>query len=136
MQERTAELNTANENLRHLSSRLLHLQDEERRRIARELHDSVGQLLAAISMNINTIQAQSHNLTADAARAVADNARLLDRVSAEIRTLSYLLHPPLLEIAGLASAGPWKGHSDGEITKTGRDGWCRLRRYPGAPEGV
>jgi PAS domain S-box-containing protein len=132
VQERTAELNTANENLRHLSSRLLHLQDEERRRIARELHDSVGQLLAAISMNISTIQAQSHNLTPDAARAVADNAILLDRVSAEIRTLSYLLHPPLLEIAGLATALRWyaDGFSERSKIKVDLDIPDSLRRLP------
>jgi PAS domain S-box-containing protein len=89
------------------ASRLQHLQDEERKRIARELHDSVGQLLAAIGMNINIVQAQSHKLDATAARAVSDNARLVERVSSEIRTISHLLHPPLLDLAGLASALRW-----------------------------
>ena len=89
------------------ASRLQHMQDEERKRIARELHDSVGQLLAAISMNIDLVQSQSHKLDSKAARAVADNARLVEQVSSEIRTISHLLHPPLLDLAGLSSALRW-----------------------------
>jgi PAS domain S-box-containing protein len=107
VQERTAELATANQNLRHLSARLLQVQDDERRRLARELHDSVGQLLAAIGMNIAVVQAQSNKLDAHGNRAVSENAQLVDQVSREIRTISHLLHPPLLEIAGLASALRW-----------------------------
>jgi PAS domain S-box-containing protein len=107
VQERTAELNTANQDLRDLSARLLKVQDEERKRLARELHDSVGQILAALSMNISIVQSQSHKLDALGARAVSENAQLVQQVSNEIRTLSHLLHPPLLEIAGLASALRW-----------------------------
>jgi PAS domain S-box-containing protein len=107
VQERTAELKTANESLRDLSARLLLVQDDERRRLARELHDSVGQLLAAIGMNIAVVQAQSNKLDARGARAVSENAQLIEQVSREIRTISHLLHPPLLEIAGLASALRW-----------------------------
>jgi PAS domain S-box-containing protein len=107
VQRRTADLEVANNNLRALSARLLRMQDDERRRLARELHDSVGQLLAAISMNISTVQSQAHKLDPRGARAVSENASLVDRVSSEIRTLSYLLHPPLLEIAGLATALRW-----------------------------
>jgi signal transduction histidine kinase len=104
---RTAELATANENLRDLSARLLQVQDDERRRLARELHDSVGQILAAIGMNIGVVRAQSDKLDTLGARAVADNVQLVDQVSREIRTISHLLHPPLIEIAGLASALRW-----------------------------
>jgi PAS domain S-box-containing protein len=107
VQERTAELNTANQDLRDLSARLLKVQDEERKRLARELHDSVGQILAALSMNLSIVQSQSHKLDALGARAVSENAQLVQQVSSEIRTLSHLLHPPLLEIAGLASALRW-----------------------------
>jgi PAS domain S-box-containing protein len=107
VQERTAELNTANENFRDLSARLLRLQDEERRRLARELHDSVGQILAALSMNIAMVRSQSHKLDSAAARALEENAELVEQASSEIRTLSHLLHPPLLEITGLASALQW-----------------------------
>ena len=90
-----------------LAARLQTMQDEERRRIARELHDSVGQLLAAIGMNISVVQAQAHKLDARAAGAVADNVALVEQVSREIRTISHLLHPPLLDIAGLTSALRW-----------------------------
>jgi PAS domain S-box-containing protein len=81
VQERTAELRTANENLRDLSARLQQVRDEERRRIARELHDSVGQILAALSMNIGVVQSQTHKLDALGARAVAENAQLVQQAS-------------------------------------------------------
>jgi PAS domain S-box-containing protein len=93
------------------AQRLQAMQDEERRRLARELHDSVGQNLAALSMNIAIVQAQSHKLDSLGARAVSDNAGLVEQVSREIRTISHLLHPPLLDIAGLASALRW--YADG-----------------------
>jgi PAS domain S-box-containing protein len=89
------------------ASRLQNMQDEERKRLARELHDSVGQTLAALSMNIGIVQAQSHKLDSFGARAVSDNAQLVEQLSREIRTISHLLHPPLLDIAGLASALRW-----------------------------
>lgn len=89
------------------AARLQNMQDEERKRLARDLHDSVGQTLAALSMNIGIVQAQSHKLDSSGARAVSDNAALVEQVSREIRTISHLLHPPLLDIAGLASALRW-----------------------------
>ena len=107
VQERTAELTRANENLRELSGHLQQLRDDERKQIARELHDSVGQLLAALSMNIATVQAQSHNLDPSAVRAVTENSALVQQIGKEIRTISHLLHPPLLDAAGLASALRW-----------------------------
>jgi signal transduction histidine kinase len=88
VQERTAELNSANQNLSRLSAQLLHLQDEERKRLARELHDSVGQLLAAIKMNSDKFQ--SPELDPAAVKAAAtDNAVLIDQVTTEIRTMSH-----------------------------------------------
>ncbi|MFZ1930632.1 MAG: ATP-binding protein [Candidatus Sulfotelmatobacter sp.] len=90
-----------------LAARFQRMQDDERKRIARELHDSVGQLLAAIGMNISIVQLQSHKLDAEAARAVSENAMLVEQVSREIRTISHLLHPPLLDVAGLVSALRW-----------------------------
>ncbi len=107
VQERTAELKTANQDLRELSARLLKVQDDERRRLARELHDSVGQILAALSMNISVVQSQSHKLDALGARAASENGHLVQQAASEIRTLSHLLHPPLLEIAGLSSTLRW-----------------------------
>ncbi|HEV3513535.1 MAG TPA: histidine kinase [Candidatus Sulfotelmatobacter sp.] len=98
---------TAQKQQAEFTSRLQEVQDQERKRIARELHDSVGQLLAAISMNIGVVKSQAHKLDAEGARAVSDNAMLVRQVSNEIRTLSHLLHPPLLDVAGVASALRW-----------------------------
>lgn len=107
VQERTAGLNLATENLRELSSQLQQIRDEERRHISRELHDSVGQLLAALSMNIAIVQCQSDKLDSLGARAVSENAAMVEQIGREIRTISHLLHPPLLDVAGLASALRW-----------------------------
>jgi signal transduction histidine kinase len=104
---RTADLNLANENLRELSGRLQQIRDEERRHLSRELHDSVGQLLAALSMNLAIVQCQSDKLDSLGARAVSENAAMVAQISREIRTISHLLHPPLLDVAGLASALRW-----------------------------
>jgi signal transduction histidine kinase len=106
VQQRTAELNDANHNLGELSARLLHLQDEERRRIARELHDSVGQTLAALSMNLAAVGADIEKL-AKTASIITDSTALVNDMSTDIRTISYLLHPPLLDEAGLSSALTW-----------------------------
>jgi signal transduction histidine kinase len=113
VQQRTAELKDANRNLGELSARLLHLQDEERRRIARELHDSVGQTLAALSMNLATVGADIERL-AKTASIITDSTALVNDMSSDIRTISYLLHPPLLDEAGLSSALTWyiKGFSE------------------------
>lgn len=106
VQQRTAELNEANHSLGELSARLLHLQDEERRRIARELHDSVGQTLAALSMNLAAVGADIEKL-AKTASVISDSTALVNDMSTDIRTISYLLHPPLLDEAGLSSALTW-----------------------------
>src|ERR1700687_2711168 len=118
------------------ASRLQHIQDEERKRIARELHDSVGQLLAAIGMNINIVQAQSHKLDSKAAHAVSDNARLVEQVSTEIRTMSHLLHPPLLDLAGLESALRWyvDGFSERSHIKVDLEVPADLGRLPSDTE--
>jgi len=92
---------------KELSARLLKVQDEERRRIARELHDGVGQLLAAMSMNAARVDGEKANLSPDAARCAEENSRLIEQVSADIRTISYLFHPPLLDDMGLHSALKW-----------------------------
>ncbi len=92
---------------RDLSARLLKLQDEEKRRMARELHDGVGQFLAAMSMNASRIENEKANLSPDAARCAEENSKLIEQVSADIRTMSYLFHPPLLDEMGLRSALKW-----------------------------
>lgn len=99
---RTAELAEANEKLRDLTGSLLHLQDIERRRFARELHDSVGQLLAVINMNLTAFDRE--NLTPDGARILNDIKQTVEQIIREIRTISHLLHPPLLDEAGLKAA--------------------------------
>jgi PAS domain S-box-containing protein len=102
-----SERKSAEDDLRELTSRLLQIRDDERRRLARELHDSVGQMLAALGMNISLVQSESSKLSPAAAAAVADNARWVSEITAEIRTISHLLHPPLLDEAGLVSALTW-----------------------------
>jgi PAS domain S-box-containing protein len=97
VQERT-------EALRRLSSRLMTMQDEERRRIARELHDSVGQELAAAKMMLDSIILKTPG-SPDV--AVAEASSGLDRAIQEVRTMSHLLHPPLLDEVGLVSALRW-----------------------------
>jgi len=94
-----------------LTVRIQQMQDEERRRIARDLHDSVGQLLAALSMNIARVTDESHKLSPGVAKLVTENASLVSQITNEIRTISHLLHPPLLDEVGLPSALRW--YTDG-----------------------
>ena len=90
------------EGARRLSQRLMHLQDEERRRLSRELHDSTGQDLAAAKMVLASLAAQH-----EGDRRYSDCMELLDRSLQEIRTISHLLHPTGLEEAGFAAAARW-----------------------------
>ncbi|MFZ0730869.1 MAG: sensor histidine kinase [Candidatus Sulfotelmatobacter sp.] len=116
VQERTADLDAANLSLRDLSTRLMKLQDEERRRIARELHDSVGQTLAALAMNLALVRSDVERLST-IATALTDSESLVRDMSTEVRTISHLLHPPLLDEAGLSSAIRWYG--DGFAKRSG-----------------
>jgi PAS domain S-box-containing protein len=100
-------LDMANQGLRELSARLLRVQDEERRRIARDLHDSTGQNLALLSMNLSALEVEAKKVNPDLAKGLEDNAAIVRKISSELRTLSYLLHPPLLEEVGLESALRW-----------------------------
>jgi signal transduction histidine kinase len=110
VKQRTAELDAANKDLRDLTGHVLHLQDDERRRIARELHDSAGQSLAALAMNLSRMeteaQAQIERLTNTVATA-ADSTAMVKELISNIRTISYLLHPPMLDEAGLTPALRW-----------------------------
>jgi signal transduction histidine kinase len=92
----------AEDSLRALSGRLINLQDEERRRFSRELHDSLGQYLAAAKMNLTML---SRKLPEHP--ALLECIELLDKCISETRTISHLMHPPLLEEVGLASAIEW-----------------------------
>ncbi len=124
VQERT-------EALRRLSSRLMTMQDEERRRIARELHDSVGQELAAAKMILDSIMLKTHS---QPDQAVAEASNGIDRAIQEVRTMSHLLHPPLLDEVGLVSALRW--YLDGLTKRSGIEtslevdpsNFCRLPR--------
>lgn len=90
--------------LRVLTGRLLRLQDDERRRLARELHDSAGQILAAISMNLTPLESDHGLASPKAAEAIRESLALIKELSGELRTISHLLHPPLLDEVGLSSA--------------------------------
>lgn len=92
---------------REMATRLLQVQDHERRRIARELHDGVGQLIAAMSMNISVVQLERNKLSKAAAERVTENLALVQQVAADIRTVSYLLHPPMLDEIGLNAVLQW-----------------------------
>jgi two-component system sensor histidine kinase/response regulator len=94
----------AEESLRDLSGRLLKMQDEERRRIARELHDSAGQILAALSMNLTPLASESSTGDAQSVEVVKESLGLIGDLTMEVRTISHLLHPPLLDEVGLSSA--------------------------------
>jgi PAS domain S-box-containing protein len=94
----------AEESLRDLSSRLLKMQDEERRRIARELHDSAGQILAALSMNLTPLASEANGVGPHSVEVVKESLGLIDDLTMEVRTISHLLHPPLLDEVGLSSA--------------------------------
>ena len=96
------QLHDSEKSLRDLSLHLLRTQDEERRRIGRDLHDSLGQYLAALKMHLE-IMARRIDNDAD----LSESVRLVEESIKEVRTLSYLLHPPLLEESGLQSAIQW-----------------------------
>jgi two-component system, NarL family, sensor histidine kinase UhpB len=130
--ERTQQLERATEQLRELSLRLLQTQDEERRRIARELHDGVGQLLAAMSMNISLIDGDRLKLSPEALKAVGANLKLIEDAGQEIRTMSHLLHPPLLDEVGLDSALRWYVDGFAERSKISVD----LQLAPGFSVGL
>jgi signal transduction histidine kinase len=90
--------------MHHLTGKLLEMQDDERRRISRELHDTTAQNLAVLSMNLCAVKEAAKLLNLRSQEAVAESLSLAERCSQEIRTLSYLLHPPLLDELGLVSA--------------------------------
>ena len=97
--ERTAEL-------QKLSQRLLRVQDEERRKLARDLHDSTGQTLSALSLSVSRLRENCREVPA-ALETVDEISQLADQALEEIRTMSYLLHPPLLDEVGFSCAAEW-----------------------------
>jgi PAS domain S-box-containing protein len=109
-------LRSNEESLQLLSARLLKLQDEERRHIARDLHDITGQKLAVQAITLSQLQARQ-KLNAESQTLVAECVKLNQQIGEDVRTLSYLLHPPLLDELGLSSAVKW--YAEGFEKRTG-----------------
>lgn len=114
IQARTQELEVRNNEvvlqsdlLRELSLRLMTTQDQERRHIAREMHDSAGQLIAVLSMHLAQISDKTAKSKSDVGKHVNDALKLLKELDQELRTTSYLLHPPMLDELGLRAALAW-----------------------------
>ena len=105
LEERNADVLQQTEELRELSKRLLITQDDERRRIARDLHDSVGQIVAALGMNLASIAQNA--VKPETRKAAQEGHEMISQLSKEIRTISYLLHPPLLDESGLSEPIRW-----------------------------
>src|SRR6478752_3679813 len=93
--------------LTDLTARLFTIQDDERRRIARELHDGTAQNLFAISVDLAKLGTFVNQDNGECHSLIAESQSLVEQSLQEIRTLSYLLHPPLLDQAGLVSALQW-----------------------------
>jgi PAS domain S-box-containing protein len=106
LEQRNVEVLLQSEQLRELSSRLQQTQDDERRRIARELHDSAGQVITVLGLNLASI-AQGVGRNAKVGKAIEESRELVHQLGNEIRTMSYLLHPPLLDENGLPGAIQW-----------------------------
>jgi signal transduction histidine kinase len=83
------------------------MQDDERRRIARELHDTAGQILVALNLSLVPLEEELAKRDSDLVKPVKESLSLVDELSRDLRTISHLLHPPLLDEAGLPSALRW-----------------------------
>ncbi len=146
VQERTSELKSVNsaleaevheraqaeQSLRELSGRLLRLKDEEQRRIARELHDSTVQTLGALAIDLEKIQQLPDHDSQKAKKLLADGREMVERATTELRTMSYLLHPPILDDLGLNDVLPWyaAGFSNRSGIQVSVDIQSNLGRWP------
>ena len=119
LEHRNIDLQIQSDRLRDLSMRLLQAQDHERRHIARELHDSAGQVLSALAMNLGSLSRRAKKESPQFISEVADSAALVEQLVREIRTTSYLLHPPLLDETGISGALRW--YVDGAKERSGID---------------
>jgi signal transduction histidine kinase len=130
--ERTAQLEQKNEEIRQLTGRLLRSQDDERRRLARELHDSTGQMVAAMKINLDVLNEKIDARDDETKKLVVESIAIVDEMNRQLRTVSYLLHPPLLDETGLQSALRW--YTEGFSQRSGIEvnleispGFCRLQ---------
>jgi PAS domain S-box-containing protein len=105
--EAQRKLHDSEKSLRQLSLRLLQTQDEERRRIGRDLHDSVGQYLVGLKMKVDSLKSAAEQTQRKDIGELADCSQLIEEAIKEVRTISYILFPPMLEELGLKSAIPW-----------------------------
>jgi len=110
-------LRESEKSLRQLSLRLLQTQDDERRRIGRDLHDSVGQYLVGLKMKVDSLKSSRERGQRDDDSELAECSQLVEEAIKEVRTISYLLYPPMLEELGLKSAIPW--YLDGFTKRSG-----------------
>ena|SRR5215469_10612105 len=118
--------------LQSLSTKLIELQDQERRRIARELHDGIGQYLVALKLNLEMLESSQRN---NQKELWSEAERLLEQCLSDIRNLSYLLHPPLLDDAGLLPA--IKAYIEGFSARSGIEADLQVpSALPNAPKGV
>jgi PAS domain S-box-containing protein len=117
LQRRNVEILQQSDQLRDLSGRLILAQDEERRRIARDLHDSAGQNLAALGMNLALLEDEAKRDPTRLSKSIRDAQDLVQNLTREIRTTSYLLHPPMLDESGLSSALRW--YTEGLAERSG-----------------
>ncbi len=93
--------------MRRLTGRLLQIRDDERRRLARDLHDSLGQTLTAVKMNLSYLGRDTSKFDERGRNAITESKELVDNTLKEVRTLSHLLHPPMLDDVGLVAAIRW-----------------------------
>src|SRR6185437_10738032 len=107
VRERTVELQRRNSEVQELSRRLLRAQDQERRRLALELHDSTGQLLVTLTVNLSLLKSEVETVNPRVEQLISEVNSTAQEINRQLRTLSYLLHPPLLDEAGLVSALEW-----------------------------
>lgn len=104
IEEHNAKLSVANARLRTLAAGLLRAEDQERRRFARDLHDSAGQILTALAANVAEIESGTREIVPAVSALAGETQTLVQQLTNEIRTTSYLLHPPLLDENGLVHA--------------------------------
>jgi signal transduction histidine kinase len=115
LHRKARQLESLNEELRRMSGLLMRLQDEERRRIARELHDTIGQEMVAAKMFVDGLLEQRAASTNQ--QPAAEASRILDGAIQQVRSMSHLLYPPMLDQVGLLSALQW--YVDGLARRSG-----------------